>query len=210
VHGGKQGLLDTEVTVEDFHQRGDVVGGATRAGDDLCGAIGPVDTVDDGRHVRALGRAGQDHPGRTGPHVFFGVVAVGEQAGALQHQVDLEVGPREPLRVALAQVHQRLAVDDKLAVEGLDLPLVTPVHGVVLEQVHHVVEGADLVDGYELELGLLQHQLERRPADTAEPVDRHLAAHALLLSLLGRGRLSPNEIPLGCEFRTERRVAGET
>jgi hypothetical protein len=72
--------------------------------------------------------------------VLLGVLALGEPAGALQHQVDLEVGPREPLRIALAQIHQRLAVDDELAVDGFDLALVASVDGVVLEQVHHVVE----------------------------------------------------------------------
>jgi hypothetical protein len=88
--------------------------------------------------------------------VLLGVLAVGEKAGALQHQVDLEVGPGELLGVALAQVGQRLAVDDQLAVGGVDLPLVAAVHGVVPEQVDHVVERADLIHRHQLQLGLLQ------------------------------------------------------
>jgi len=72
--------------------------------------------------------------------MLLGVLAVGEPAGALQHQVDLELGPWKLLGVTLAQVHQRLAVDDQLAVDSLDLPLVAPIHGVVFEQVHHVLE----------------------------------------------------------------------
>jgi hypothetical protein len=109
VHRGQQGLLDAELPVQDLHQRGDVVGGAAGAGDDLGLAVGPVDAVDDGWHVRAAGRAGQHYPSGPGAHVLGGVLAVGEPAGALQHQVDLEV-------------------------DGLDLPLVASVDGVVFEQ----------------------------------------------------------------------------
>jgi hypothetical protein len=95
--------------------------------------------------------------------VLFGILALGEPAGALQHQFDAEAGPREPLRIALAQVHQRLAVDNQLAVDSLDLPLVAPVHAVVLEQVHHVLERADLVHRHHMELRLLDRQLEGLP-----------------------------------------------
>ena len=38
-------------------------------------AIRAVDAVDDGRHVRALGGAGQHHPSGPGTHVLFGVLA---------------------------------------------------------------------------------------------------------------------------------------
>jgi len=140
VHRRQQGLVDAEVPVQDLHQRGDVVGGAAGARDDLRLPVRPVDPVDDRRHIRALGRAGQHHIAGPGAQVLLGVLAPGEPAGALQHQVDLQVSPREPLGIAPAQVHQRLAVDDQLVLDGLDRPLVAPVHGIVLEQVHHVLE----------------------------------------------------------------------
>ena len=52
--------------------------------------------------------------------VVGGGVALGEEAGGLDDDVDAEVAPRQVLRVALAEHAQLVAVDADAALGGLD------------------------------------------------------------------------------------------
>jgi hypothetical protein len=97
--------------------------------------------------------------------------------GALQHQVDPEIGPRQVPRVTFGEGRDPLAVDDQRAVFRADLALVTPVDGVVFEQVDQVTSVGDVVDRDHVEAAGVQQDLQHRPADSAQTIDsdgRHL------------------------------------
>jgi hypothetical protein len=64
----------------------------------------------------------------------LGIFAIGEAAGALEHEVHAEITPRKPLGVALTEVDERSPVDNKLAAEDPDLPLVASVDSVYLSR----------------------------------------------------------------------------
>jgi hypothetical protein len=105
-------------------------------------------------------------------HVLLQVLLAGEDPGALQHQVDPEIGPRQVPRVRLGEGRDPLAVDDQRAVFRADLALVTPVDGVVFEQVDQVTSVGDVVNGDDVEPAGVQQDLQRGPADSAQTVDR--------------------------------------
>ena len=69
-----------------------------------------VDAEGDG-HVGLLGRGGDDHLLGARLEVLGGVVAGGEEAGRLDHDVDAEVAPGQRRRVALGEHLDLVAVD---------------------------------------------------------------------------------------------------
>ena len=150
MHRGHDGLLHADAAVHDLHHRRDVVGGAAGAGDDVR-AVGAVDAVHDHRHVGALGRAGDDHLVRAGRDVLAGVLDLGEEAGALKHQVDVQVPPGKLRRVALAQVANAPAVDDQVAVIGADLAVVTAVNRIVANEIGEILDRAKVVDRHQFQ-----------------------------------------------------------
>ena len=105
VHGRHEALLDAEGVVEHLDQGHEAVGGARRVGHDLVGVgvEGVVVDADDERGVGPLRRGRHDHPGGAGIEVLAGLVPVGEEAGGLDHDVDLEVAPGQLLGVAHLQ-----------------------------------------------------------------------------------------------------------
>src|SRR5215211_3674601 len=56
------------------------------------------------------------------------------------------------------------------SVHCLHVLFVTAVDGVVLDEVRHVLEGANVVHGDQLQFWGVQNQLQRRSSDTAETV----------------------------------------
>ena len=100
------------------------------------------------------------------------VVALGEEAGRLDHDVDAEVAPRQRGGIALLERLDVLAVDPQRAVADLDRALERPVDRVVLEQVGERLVVGDVVDGDELDVGAgLVRGAEDVAADAAEAVD---------------------------------------
>ena len=61
------------------------------------------------------------------------LLAVGEAAGRLEHQIDAQVLPRELRRILLGKHLHRVAVHGQTAVVGADLAGEATVDGVVLE-----------------------------------------------------------------------------
>ena len=106
-------------------------------------------------------------------------VGVGEDAGALEHDVDAEVAPRQRRRVLLGEDLDLAAVDDDRARRRrVDVAVVGAVGRVVLEQerVHLGVD--EVVDRDDLDVrGALDERLERLAADPAEAVDADAGGH---------------------------------
>src|SRR5918993_2088578 len=179
VDRGEERLLDTEVAVQDFHHRCDVVGGATRTRDDGRAAARTVHAVDDRRDVRAARRSGEDNPLRSGFYMLAGVFLLREQACAFENKLHAQISPRQPGGIEFTEVTDGFPVYDQRSVRRFHVPFVTSVNGVVLDEVRHVLERANVVHGDQLQFWGVQNQLQRRSSDTAETVDRYLHRHLL-------------------------------
>ena len=127
------------------------------------------------RHVWILRGRGDDDLRGAGVEVGRGPVAVGEEAGRLDHDVDAEVAPRQLLRIALGEKLELLAADGDLAVADLDVLLELAQDRVVLEQVRHRFGVPEVIRRDHIEVALpLQVSAEEVPPDPPEPVDADL------------------------------------
>src|SRR3954454_7475720 len=114
-----------------------------------------------------------------------GVVAVGEEAGGLDHNLYAQVAPGQRGRVLLGEHLELLAVDEDRVVGGLHLTRERAEDRVVLEQVGERARVGDVVDPDPVDVGALR---VRRPeyvsADSAEAVDSGPYRHPAVLSIL--------------------------
>ncbi len=153
VDGGNGDVLQTHHLVEKFQQRHAAVGGAGRIGHQALAAIEAilVDPVDDGGvDIRLAGHGlRQQHAWRTGSDETLRLAAGDVLPGALQQQVDIQRGPVDRFRLALAQHLHAIAVDVQAVAVDLHLTRETPMSGVETGQVldagliGQVIEGDD-------------------------------------------------------------------
>ncbi len=202
-----EAALDRPVVVDDLGGGGEAVRRAGGVRDDvvLRGVVDPFVDAEDDRQVLALGGRGDDDllrpalrdvvlgPADRLPLLVHAVGLDREEAGRLDDDVDAEVFPGEVRRVGLLQHLQVLAVDEEVLAGHLDRSVEAPVGRVVLEEVSHRLQVADVVYGDDLELGgvLVANRLEDLAADAAEPVDSDFRGHL--------GRLLPGGFPAGDE-----------
>ena len=134
-----------------------------------CGRFTPCTTVGTVSDFVGADRITYEAPART---CFARSFGGREDPGALQHEVDPQLAPRQLRRVTLGERRDPSAVDDQLALRGADVVVVAPVDGVVLDQVRQVVRVGDVVDRDEVEPIGIEQDLQRRPADPPQAVDR--------------------------------------
>ena len=178
--------------VDDLGRRRQAVRRAAGVADDVVGGrvVAVLVDAEDDRDVLALGRGADDDLLRAGVDVRPGLRGVGEEAGALEHDVDAQVAPRQVGRVALGEDLDLAAVDDDRRVAGPDVARIGAVGRVALEQ-ERVHLGVDqVVDGDDLDVrGALDERLERLATDPAEAVDADAGGHGA--DLLGEMRVGP-------------------
>ena len=152
----------------------------------LIGVVGVVVHAQGQRHVGLGGRRGDDHLLGARLEVLGGVVALGEQAGGLDHDLRAAVAPRESGGIALREDLQLVAVDDESVVGVVDLPLEGTQNRVVLEQVGECLGVRDVVDADPVDVGAgCVRGPEDVAADPPEAVDSGLQGHAHAPSLAG-------------------------
>jgi hypothetical protein len=106
-------------------------------------------------------------------------VALGEDAGALQHDIDPEILPGQILDRALAQHLDRTgATLQRVALEP-DLAGEPAMHGIVAEQVGVGLGRGQIVDRDHADVAalLLDYRAQHIAADPAKAVDCHTNAH---------------------------------
>ena len=130
------------------------------------------------RHVRLLGRSGDDHLPRSRLEMLGGVGAVAEASARLDHDVDAEVAPGKQRGIGLHRRDDPAAVDDDRPVGNLDRPGERPVDGVVLEQLGEHRRLGDVVDRHPLDVGAgLVSGPEGGAAGSSEAVDGYADGH---------------------------------
>src|SRR6185369_2482220 len=104
---------------------------------------------------------------------------VGEEPGALEHEVHAHVGPLDLLEVALRRHGHALAVHIQVAVLGRNGALVGAVGRVVLEQMRVGRRVEEVVDGHDLDLVGMAclDRAEHQASDAAKSVDADLRLH---------------------------------
>ena len=175
-----QAALDRQQVVDDLGRRREAVRRAAGVADDVVGrrVVAIFVDAEDDRDVLVLGRGADDDLLGAGVDVRLGLRGIGEDARALEDDVDAEVAPRQGGRVALGQDLDLTAVDDDRRVAGPDVARVGAVRRVVLEQVRVHLRVDQVVDGHDLHVrGTLDEGLERLPTDPAEAVDTDACGH---------------------------------
>ncbi len=139
VNRGHEASLDLEVFMQDLGHRRQTVGGAGGVGNDVVlprvVAVG-IDAHDDG-DVRVGGRGGDDDLAGAGREVLGGVLALGEQAGALRHDVDPQGLPVDFFGIAHRTDGDGLSADFDGVALGGDVDVHGAVDGVVFQQMRH-------------------------------------------------------------------------
>ena len=136
-----------------------------------------VHTDHEGR-IAIARRRRDDHLACSPFEVECRLVARGEDAGGLDYHVDAEVAPGQVGRTALGQDADLVAVDDDPVVGRHHLGVHPAVHRIVGQQERHRVDGAEIVDGDELEVRSPgTGSPEEVSADAAETVHTHADGH---------------------------------
>ena len=135
----------------------------------------------DQREIRAFGGRADQHRLRAGGEVRGGLVALGEEAGALEHDVDPEGLPRQLGRVLQREDLDALAADrDRFLVVGdRAAGLEFAVNRVVLEQVRERLRVGQVVDGDDLDVGdpALDERADDAASDPSETIDSDFRRH---------------------------------
>src|SRR5678815_1303574 len=130
-------------------------------------------------HVLVAGRRNDDFL-RAGGDVRAGLRLGGEQAGALDDNIDAQIAPRQLAGVALGADLDAVALHDKVAAIYANLAGELAMRGVVLRQVRIRLGIAEIVDRDDLDLARavrLVQRAQHHAADTAVAVDRDLYRH---------------------------------
>ena len=171
--------LDAEVFEEHLCEGGKAVRRARGVRDDVVGSgvvFGIVDTHDDGL-VDVLTGGGDQHLLGASIKMGLGLRAVGEKARRLDDNFDAQVAPREVGRFAVGQDLDDLAVGDDAVFSCLDNVVGLAVNGIVFQKMGHRGDVAQVVDGNDLDFGVVRHNAICETPDTAETVDSYLDRH---------------------------------
>ncbi|MNM84710.1 hypothetical protein D3C81_968050 [compost metagenome] len=184
--GGHQAVLDAQLAVQHLGHRRQAVGGARGVGDYLLrGAQHAVIDAVHHRGVDLLARRRDDHLARSRQQVRGGLLAAGEGAGALQHDIHAERLPGQLQRVAERRDDDAVAVyAETIGVMG-DFPREAPMHAVELEQVGVDLGLAKVVDRHDLQRVAViagVQGAEDVAADAAKSVYRQADGHGGRLS----------------------------
>jgi hypothetical protein len=127
--------LDADAVVEHLGDRRQAIRRARCIGNDavLAGQFVVVDAIDDGQ-IGALGRGRDQHPFGAGVEMLLATVAVGEEAGAFQRDVDPVGGMGQLAGIALGGDGNALAINNQVIPVCTHIAGETPMHAVARKQ----------------------------------------------------------------------------
>ncbi len=181
MHRGHHPRIHTEGIVQHLHQRNETVGGATGVGHYAmlgCIELGVIHAVDEGGVGTGCGSRNDDHL-CAGIQMGCCLVAIGEEPGGFDDDVDTQSPPRQVPWIPLRQHLQRFAVDHEAIVGGGHRLSKHAHHRVVLEQVRHGLLVTEVVHRHHLDVGTTLCSCPPKTSpNAAETVDTHAYSHA--------------------------------
>ena len=172
--------LDPAELVQHLRERRDTVRRAGGVRDDVMRVrvVLVVVHAEHDRDVRIRRRSGDDDLLRTRVEMLLRSLAIGEEPGRLEHDIDAEVSPRKRRRVALGEHPNLLTGRAQDALGELDLALERAEIRVVAQEVRHRLRVPEIVQRDDLDVRAERVlRAEEVPPDAAEPVDAHPSAH---------------------------------
>jgi hypothetical protein len=130
--------------------------------------------------------------------VLGGAVAIGEQAGRLEDDVDAEILPRQLRRIAHRQHLELVAVDDDRIALGLDFRVQVAEHRIVFEQMRQRMRAREIVHRDEVDVVVAERRTHDVAADAAEAVNPYPDSHAILRDLSRRTNVLSYNTPSRC------------
>jgi hypothetical protein len=130
--------------------------------------------MDDGRDVITLGRSRQNNKTRPSVDVLDKIVLFCKDACTLEHDVDTHLTPRQLRRFTLAQNRIVDAINIQTAIHGVDIPSPPSINRVEFQKVGEIVSRQHVVYGREAQSGIVQHDLQSRPAYSSQAIDRDI------------------------------------
>src|SRR5690606_19854245 len=112
--------------------------------------------------------------------VGAGFFLTGEETGALEHHIDIQLAPGQSGRVAVGQHADTIAIDDHVVAVDLYRAWELAMSRVKTRQVRVGLRVAQVVDGHDLDVVFLAAFVkgpQNITADTAVTVDRHTYGH---------------------------------
>ena len=180
VDGGHQPALDPDGIVQHLGKGREAVGGAAGVGHDgvFGGQLVVVDAVNH-RQINALGRRRDQHALGAGSDVLAGAVAVGEEAGAFQRDIDAHCLVRQVGGVALGGDGDAVAIDDQIGAINLYRAVEGAVDRIALEQQGVGLGVGQIVDRDQFQpaVGALEYRARHLAADAAKPVNCNFYSH---------------------------------
>ena len=170
-----------ERLVQHLRDRREAVGGARRVRNDrvLRRVVRVVVDAEHQGEVGVLRRRRDDHLLRAAGEVLCGIVALREEAGRFDHDVDAQFAPGEGGRIALREDLEVRVADPQAVSFHLHVGFEVAEDGVVLEEVRQRFRVGDVVDRDELDVRVrLRHRgAHDVPPDPPEPVDTDPHTH---------------------------------
>ena len=129
--------------------------------------------------LRVAGGSGDDNLAGASVDVRHGLLLAGVEAGALEHDVNLQLAPGAIRGVLLGVDADLVAVHDDGILGGLDLVVagVVALGGVILQQVGQHLGGGQVVDGDDLVALSAEHLTESQAANTTETINSNFNSH---------------------------------
>ncbi len=186
MNGGHQTVDNTDLVVQRLDQWSQAVGGARCIRDHGVGRLQHilVDAEYDGRVDILAARCGDDHLLGAALDVRGRFFLGGEEAGAFEHDVDLQFAPWDLRRITLCEHLDLVAIDDHEFAIDFDRARELAVRGVVAGQVRVRLRIAEIVDGNDLDVIFLAAfvvSAQDVTADAAIAVDCNTDSHGFLL-----------------------------
>ena len=137
-----------------------------------------VDIKDDRREIIARG-SGDNNLLRAGLEVCRSLVLCRVEARALEHNIDIVLAPGNLCGIRLRINIDLLAVDrDGVLARGHGVRvLITPLRGIVLQEMCEHLRARQIVDRDDLIAGSIEHLTERETTDTAKTIDSNFYCH---------------------------------
>lgn len=135
--------------------------------------------ADDDRDVFVFARRGDEHAARPCLKVPRGSFAMRELARGFDDDVDAEISPRQPRRIALGEQTNGTSVDDEATVLSPNVAAKTAVHRIVSQKMGQRLGRITGVDGHDAERRVadFDQAAEYRPPDASKPVDGDVDRH---------------------------------